>query len=217
MFCSFCGKQISDTAKFCPACGRSTADPLMGQGNANPAPKKNIPWKWIGIGVGACAAVALIIGAIVSLSGSSGGGSSFRKTDTYEIAGLEFEVPSELEWYDIYEHYDWIGFNGDEIGIDAELYEEDDLYNCNVTDIESFIDFADWAYSQNCGDWYDSDIQKFKNGYYSVIEAEDSSCIVAVYMDGDTGWLLCFTVWDSDELDEYLSMGIDIVTSGKIR
>ncbi|MBR4870070.1 MAG: zinc-ribbon domain-containing protein [Oscillospiraceae bacterium] len=220
MFCAFCGKQIPDTAKFCPACGRSATEVVK----VASTPKKKSWIKWAGIAVGACASVALIAGAIVSFVGGSshqsGGGHSAvssRRTDTYEISGLEFEVPSELEWDDIYEHYDWIGLNGDEISVDAELYEEEDLYNCDITDIESFITFADWAYSQNRGYHYSSDIQKFKNGYYSIIEAEDSSCIVSVYLDGDVGWLLCFTVYDSDDFDEYLSMGIDIVTSGHIR
>ena len=186
----------------------------IGEKPVIPAPRKSIPLKWIGAVIGVCASVALI-GSLFG-GGGSRHSASFRNTVTYEIFGLEFEVPFALEWDDIYDHYDWLGFSGEEIDIDAELYEEDDLYNCDITDIESFIEFADWAYSQNRGGWRSSDIQKFKNGYYSVIEAEDSSCIVAVYLDGDTGWLLCFTVWDSDDLDEYLSLGIDIVTSGKI-
>lgn len=230
MFCTFCGKQIPDTAKFCPACGRSTAEVVVKEKSKISAPKKMGWMKWAGIAVGACAGIALIVGAIVSITGggshwpgnsSDGGGSahfgvSFRNTDTYEISGLEFEVPSELEWEETYLYDDWVCLYNEEIDVEAELYDEDDLENCDITDIESFIEFADWAYSQNRGYHYSSDIREFRNGYYSIIEAEDCACIVSVYLDGETGWLLCFTVYEPDDLDEYLSMGIDIVTSGKI-
>jgi len=226
MFCTFCGKQIPDTAKFCPACGHTTSEVTAKEKPKASAPKKMGWVKWAGIAAGACAGIALIVGAIVSITGGGGsrpGGSdghsgiSFRNTDTYEISGLEFEVPSELEWEETYLYDDWVCLYNEEINVEAELYDEDDLENCDITDIESFIEFADWAYSQNRGHWYSSDIREFRNGYYSIIEAEDCSCIVSVYLDGDTGWLLCFTVYDPDDLEEYLSMGIDIVTSGKIR
>lgn len=98
MFCSKCGKEISDDARFCTACGTATAG-----GSANSAPlsrKKNVRIRpsWIVIGI-------LIVITIISMVCSKNS-SENRAAEAKQVA-VKTETPEKkVTWRDVKKSYD---------------------------------------------------------------------------------------------------------------
>lgn len=98
MFCSKCGKEIADGARFCTACGTATAG-----GSANSAPfprKKNVRIRpsWIVIGI-------LIVITIISMVCSKNS-SENRAAEAKQVA-VKTETPEKkVTWRDVKKSYD---------------------------------------------------------------------------------------------------------------
>jgi len=111
MYCTQCGKPLTDSAKFCPGCGCPTAAVSPPQIKTTPAPAKNSrPILWalgsFAVCICLCLTVLLIWQGIESFSdapsrpseGKSRKSSSlFSGLTDYELDGLLFRVPDDIE------------------------------------------------------------------------------------------------------------------------
>lgn len=98
MFCSKCGKEIADDARFCTACGTATAG-----GSANSAPfprKKNVRIRpsWIIIGI---FIVIMIISMVCSKSSSEN-----RATVAKQATVKDETQEKRVTWRDVKKSYD---------------------------------------------------------------------------------------------------------------
>ncbi len=98
MFCSKCGKEIADDARFCTACGTTTAG-----GSANSAPfprKKNVRIRpsWIIIGI---FIVIMIISMVCSKSSSEN-----RATVAKQATVKDETQEKRVTWRDVKKSYD---------------------------------------------------------------------------------------------------------------
>lgn len=98
MFCSKCGKEIADDARFCTACGTATAG-----GSANSAPfsrKKNVRIRpsWIIIGI---LIVIMFISLVCSKSSSEN-----RATVSKQATVKDETQEKKVTWCDVKKSYD---------------------------------------------------------------------------------------------------------------
>ena len=98
MFCSKCGKEIADDARFCTACGTATAG-----GSANSAPfsrKKNVRIRpsWIIIGI---LIVIMFISLVCSKSSSEN-----RATVAKQATVKDETQEKKVTWRDVKKSYD---------------------------------------------------------------------------------------------------------------
>jgi len=97
------------------------------------------------------------------------------------------------------------------------VYDARDLKNCDVEDKDDFVEFIAWAYKQNRGDYETPEVDKFRGGHCIVIEGENHSSVLGVYMEDDQAWVIGVHIHVPEEFEDYFSLAESIACSGIIR
>ena len=88
MFCKYCGKEIEDTATFCPACGKPVNGPAEVTGKVEKATKKKKKHPILG-------AVILILAVFLIIAAIGGGGDEPKKVGEASSNANAASTPTE--------------------------------------------------------------------------------------------------------------------------
>lgn len=188
IFCTECGAELDDSAKFCSSCGNVVEDnsPKTSSTVSPKIPNNfNDTRKVLIIGGLVILVILLIIGILVMAGGTGGG-------VTYEVNGIEFNIPTAFDKYDsssetthgLYsEHYKFYSSNG--LGYDSLKITVTDIGNNDVFDLEN-SHRNDWSYTeQQIGAKYGFGKLSGSTQYGFVYYENDKQIIIEVPMTSD--------------------------------